>query len=486
MADMQQILDECKKVCEKYEKSIGGYESGGLYKQFCDEMINMAFLIAICDGNVSPAEITTINLTFSVLTNYDMLLKRYGSDYTSEDGFLHKVPESVRAVTNAEKAADLGGNCFLADVRVLYKGLKQFGNIMIHCNGTSLRFAKMLLDFFTNGVLEYIFSVEGQDEVLDGVSGVAYQKEPTKGSQKEPEFEENDRIQLQRHLVEDKKTLFNRNKEENITEINAVLAKVDALIGLDSVKKEVHDMVNLLIVQKMREKNGLKSPNISRHLVFTGNPGTGKTTIARMMAEIYKCLGILESGHLVETDRSGLVAGYMGQTAEKVKEVTSSAMGGVLFIDEAYTLINNKEGDYGQEAVDTLLKVMEDHRDNLIVIVAGYTNLMEQFLDSNPGLRSRFNKYIQFADYSEQDLLQIFKMYCKEQDYRLAEGLDVNLLENIRDMKSMNPENFGNARAVRNYFEDVISNQANRIMQSAGMSMNGDADALMQITAADL
>ncbi len=482
MADMKQILNECKRVCEKYEKEIGGYEPGGLYNLFCDEVINMAFLIAACDGNVSEAELTTINDSFMVLTNYDMLLKRYGTDYLSEESFLHKVPEVIRLVARAEKEAHFGGKSFLSDTRVLYKGMKQFGNIIIHCSGARLKFAIMLLDFFTNGILEYIFSVEDQDDLLESISHMSYKKEP----ESLQEMENIDRIQLQRHLAEDKKTLFNRNQEENITEINEILAKVDALIGLDNVKKEVHDIVNLLIVQKMREKSGLKSPNISRHLVFTGNPGTGKTTIARMMAEIYKSLGILQSGHLVETDRSGLVAGYMGQTAEKVKEVTQSAMGGVLFIDEAYTLINNKEGDYGQEAVDTLLKIMEDCRDNLIVIVAGYSDLMEQFLDSNPGLRSRFNKYIQFTDYSEQELLRIFKGYCKDQDYRLAENMDAKILEKIQEMKGESTENFGNARTMRNYFEKVISNQANRLIQSAGMHKNSDADILAEIIVEDL
>jgi SpoVK/Ycf46/Vps4 family AAA+-type ATPase len=189
---------------------------------------------------------------------------------------------------------------------------------------------------------------------------------------------------------------------------------------------------------------------------------------------------------MIETDRAGLVAGYMGQTAEKVTEVAQSAMGGVLFIDEAYTLSNSKEGDFGQEAIDTLLKIMEDHRDNLIVIVAGYTDRMAEFLDSNPGLRSRFNKYIHFEDYTGEELLEIFRKYCAEQDYRLEEGLEEKLLLKITTMKMESGDNFGNARTMRNYFEKVISNQANRIMHQSGMSMDGDMDALVLITAEDL
>ncbi|HBE10627.1 MAG TPA: stage V sporulation protein K, partial [Lachnospiraceae bacterium] len=227
-----------------------------------------------------------------------------------------------------------------------------------------------------------------------------------------------------------------------------------------------------------------------------GNPGTGKTTIARYLGKIYKNLGILSKGQMIETDRAGLVAGYMGQTAEKVREVTDKAMGGILFIDEAYTLSNNKEGDFGQEAIDTLLKIMEDHRDELIVIVAGYTDRMDEFLNSNPGLRSRFSKYIAFDDYSNEELLQIFKSYCTEQDYHMDQSLEIILVKKFEELRRSEGDNFGNARTVRNYFEKVISNQANRIMRggdllgSSGSIGNafGDftGDMLMKITEEDL
>lgn len=461
MGDIREELYECRDICDKYEAVIGGYAPGGLYLQFCDEVMNMAFLIASCDGKVSPAEVATINNTFDLMVNYEMLVRKYGEDYLTEDSFLQKVPPAIQAIALAEKQENFGGKCFLLDTRTLAKFMERFGNVMINCCGARLKFAVMLLDFFMKGVLEHIVTVEEQEDTT--------------------ELQE-----LQRGRIEDKATLFSRNQQENIAAIDEVLQEVDSLVGLTSVKKEIHDMVNLLIVQKMREKDGLKMPSVSRHLVFMGNPGTGKTTIARMMARIYQHLGILENGQLVETDRSRLVSGQLGETAEKVREVAESAMGGVLFIDEAYALLSETKGDYGQEAIETLLKIMEDHRDNLIVIVAGYTDLMNDFLDSNPGLRSRFSKFLQFADYSEMELYQIFELYCKQQDYHLEEGTEVIILDKIRSMKKISMEHFANARTIRNYFEKVVSNQANRIVQEMSMGMGQDKDYLTTITVEDL
>ena len=270
--------------------------------------------------------------------------------------------------------------------------------------------------------------------------------------------------------------------EEQIP-MEKLLEELDHLIGLAHVKKSLNNLINVIRVRKMREKMGLKQPDMSLHLVFSGNPGTGKTTVARLLAKIYHALGVVSKGQLVEVDRAGLVEGYVGQTAQKTNAVIDSAMGGVLFIDEAYTLTNKKEsGDYGQEAVDTLLKRMEDDRKDFIVIVAGYTEPMEEFLQSNPGLRSRFNKFIDFEDYSEEELYRIFISMCHSQDFRLTEEADAYVKEHFRLLEENKDDHFANAREVRNYFERCIERQANRLVKSE----NFDKDEITTFQKEDL
>lgn len=276
-------------------------------------------------------------------------------------------------------------------------------------------------------------------------------------------------------------------KDETKVEVQSetledIQQELNSYIGLEAIKKDVNSLINYIKIYQRRLQAKLTVPEISWHMVFTGNPGTGKTTIARLMGRIFKVLDILPKGHLVEADRSSLVAGYVGQTAKKTKELIDSAIGGVLFIDEAYTLSNSgSENDFGREAIDTLLKEMEDHRRDLIVIVAGYNELMKNFIDSNPGLRSRFNRYFDFPDYTEKQLIEIFNKICTDNSYHLNKEAEKILVQEIRQLVQ-NPS-FGNARGVRNLFEKALMRQADRLVI---IDHELTVDELMELVSSDI
>ena len=265
--------------------------------------------------------------------------------------------------------------------------------------------------------------------------------------------------------------------------LEELLAELDGLCGLEKVKADVKSLINLVKVRRLREEAGLPVPPMSLHLVFLGNPGTGKTTVARLLAKIYHAMGVLSRGQLVEVDRSGLVAGFVGQTAIKTGEVVQKAIGGVLFIDEAYALASqDNANDFGHEAVEVLLKGMEDHRDDLIVIVAGYTGPMERFIHSNPGLESRFNKYFHFDDYDAGELLDIFRSLCKKNGYALSPEGEAWAEGALRELYENRDENFGNARDVRNLFERAVARQADRVARLESPTR----EQLMELRAEDL
>ena len=264
--------------------------------------------------------------------------------------------------------------------------------------------------------------------------------------------------------------------------VEEALDKLNSLVGLDEVKREVNTLVAELKVQMLRQKRGMAESNTSHHLVFKGNPGTGKTTVARIMSDIYYSLGVLEKGQLVEVQRNDLVAGYVGQTAIKTQEVIEKAIGGVLFIDEAYTLAKGGN-DFGQEAIDTLLKAIEDRRSEFIVIIAGYDEPIQTFIDSNAGLQSRFPTCIQFTDYNGEQMFKIFEGMCKKDQYTMDENVRSILKDKFNAMYANRGDNFGNARDVRNFFEKVKKKQNLRI---ANMGADISDDTIMALIPDDL
>lgn len=291
----------------------------------------------------------------------------------------------------------------------------------------------------------------------------------------------NDDLRLYRVLLYKLVSILIHVNDENEEKKQALLDRIrisyeemsnkelSKLIGLQPVKEEVQTLSNFIVMRQKRKEMGLTVPDVSYHLVFTGNPGTGKTTVARILAGIFHDKGVLKKGHLVETDRSGLVAEYVGQTAVKTNKIIDKALDGVLFIDEAYSLIAQGE-DFGQEAVATLLKRMEDDRDRLIVILAGYTEEMEEFINSNPGLRSRFNRYIFFPDYSAEELAEIFFSMAKKHEYTMSDEVKQFIINKLEDIVANKPKDFGNARYVRNLFERVVQSQANRLAKESNLS----------------
>lgn len=541
-------IRQALSICEKYEGNGYLFDKGELQEYFQDDLLRMGYLLATMDGVLCYREKKILCSTFDIIENEELLRKYYWEDVCLKNNFLTKVPKSILYVLSEErKIMKKSMNIFLKDTRILYKALKQFGYGVISSNTIQFPYQMMAFEDMLRNILNLILNAEDMDIYFDEVEidktesnfnkvmlsrGDYTDKSQNfyaranmrdenayynpysgdksftgyydlKGSSKSESVNINFSIKRDYSMSGSVKEMYENKVPESLrnnpdyhryvdgnmepsANIKALLDDIDSMIGLDGVKKEIHSLVNILQVQKIRKERGLKYPVMSNHLVFIGNPGTGKTTVARKIGQIYKCLGLLEKGDLTETDRSGLVAGYMGQTAEKVQEVVEKAMGGILFIDEAYALTSyeNNGGDFGQEAVDTLLKLMEDNRDRLIVIVAGYPEPMEKFLDSNPGLRSRFNKYIQFEDYSVSQLVDIFIEMCTSQDFIIGEGVKEELALKIGVMVANAGENFANAREIRNYFENVVAKQAERLMKKSYDEINGDA--LLTIEKEDL
>ena len=340
-------------------------------------------------------------------------------------------------------------------------------------------------DDVTYGEAEFITECTDRLTAICDTTGVRKTKEGLNPldfvTSREPSFIEKHSEQVQtsgsgeKPVKQDEKPVEKPNFDE-------LMEQLESLVGLETVKKEVKNLMNLVKVRKLRKENDLPVPPMSFHMVFLGNPGTGKTTVARLISGLYAAIGVLSKGQLVEVDRSGLVAGYVGQTALKTQEVIQSALGGVLFIDEAYALSSGGENDFGREAIETLLKAMEDHRDDLVVIVAGYTGPMEGFITSNPGLASRFNRYFFFPDYNGEQLMEIFRIQCRKNSYVLTPEAEEAALKLFTELYEERDDNFGNGRDVRNCFEDMVIRQSNRV---AAME-NPEKDDLVKVLPEDL
>lgn len=445
--ELKQLIKLSYEICEMLAKANVGnilLAKKTLKDLLREELYSFALYLAGADDRLEEKEKKVIQEIFgdeSFL--YDSLASRAGEKAVSAD-FADKLPESLKYAVLADAGHKLSPDPYKGQkAMIFYDTFKLLGQTILVQSPrdvsdiTGLKFT-LYIDRMEKFIKELAVWYPANQKIYIPVSPA------------ESDFE---------------------TVEEKSDKLEELLEKLNGMIGLANVKHQAGSIVNLIRVQKMRENQGMKVTDVSKHMVFMGNPGTGKTTVARILAEVYKYLGVLRKGQLIEVDRSGLVRGYVGQTASRTQEVIEEALGGILFIDEAYTLTVNKgEGDFGQEAVDTLLKAMEDHRKDLIVIVAGYTDLMDQFLESNPGLRSRFSNFIHFDDYTADELMEILRRNLADQEYKLSAQAETKAYEMLQSRVANKPANFANARDVRNFMEHAIANQASRIIKikSAG------------------
>ena len=449
--EIKDALEKLYSLCDDIEKLPIGLDKDGeknrLRTALRGELSFFAIYMACSDGHISRAEAKYISDVLGLSLTPAQIKQAAQEQGIYSTTFENNAPITFQLFVKLDNALhDAGKDTIISDLIILvYAGI---GKQIIECDnyppGNDVANLKTFLSTLTRYQTMHLAFRKKHSTVTDE-SAIA----PEKKGISEASIDEADEPES----------------------LEVLLQQLDNLTGLEEVKANVVSQVNLLRIRKVRSERGMKLAPNSMHMVFTGNPGTGKTTVARLIAKLYYRIGVTKKPTLVEVDRSGLVSGYVGQTALKVQEVVEKALGGVLFIDEAYALAaSESSNDFGHEAIDTLLKAMEDHREDLVVIVAGYPDLMEMFLDSNPGLRSRFNKVIEFRDYTPEELFSIFEGMCKSSGYRLEQLAAEWANEFFRKSYEVRGKNFANGREVRNYFEMAVVNQANRLVSEGTLT----------------
>ena len=429
-----------------------------------------------------------INMSFNPIIPYFAVIDKYGKSTLSE-----LYIELLGVLTHAYLGI---GESVDSDMLVRYDEIMRKNKALIKkCLGREAEFDHFT--WFSDGPKKETVMIlcrlheelSGKDEIFEKYMNALGEDDGKDKAEENSTYDKNDdkhnnKKDSENTEIRDMIDMFKRNilepkkdsEDINVVEFDneedhgeEIKDKLESLIGLEEVKHQVRSMFNVVQIREECKRRGIVRQPMSYHMIFSGNPGTGKTTVARLIAEAYHEMGLLSKGQLVEVGRADLVAGYVGQTALKVKEVLKKAQGGVLFIDEAYALAGDNQ-DFGSEAISTLIKGMEDNRDDLVVIVAGYPDLMRDFLDSNPGLKSRFSKTIYFPDYSVDELTMIFKKFCKENSVRVSTKVLEYVKTYFAKETAHKKKNYGNARAVRNYFEETLLNQANRLVQKKNLT----------------